>query len=79
MFREILAVLRKENLLKQAMAKTDEMFSKSELMFEAAVDMVMECKKPDMDLYDKDREINRMEWEVRKFWNTCYLEIGKRM
>lgn len=66
MFREILAILRKEDLLKQATAQANEMFSKAELMFKAAVDMIMECKKPDMDMYDKDREINRMEWEVRQ-------------
>ena len=66
MFKHILAILRKEDLLKQSMEKAGEMLSKSELMFRAAVDMVMESKKPEIDMYDRDREINRMEWEVRQ-------------
>ncbi len=66
MFREILSILRKGDLLKQATDEAAEMFSKAESMFIAAVDMIMECKKPDMDMYAADREINRMEWEVRR-------------
>ncbi len=66
MFREILNVLRREDLLKQATAEADEMFSKAELMFKSAVSMIMECKKPDIDMYETDRKINRMEWEVRQ-------------
>ncbi len=66
MFKEILSILRKEDLLKQAVVETEEMFSKAELMFKNAMNMVMECKKPDMDMYEADREINRMEWEVRQ-------------
>jgi phosphate uptake regulator len=66
MFREILSILRRGDLLKQAMDEAMVMFSKAESMFRAALDMVMECKKPDMDMYEADREINRMEWEVRQ-------------
>ena len=66
MFKEILSVLRKEDLLKQAMGKVEEMLSKAELMFRTAIDMVMECRSPDMDIYERDRELNRMEWEVRQ-------------
>jgi phosphate transport system protein len=66
MFREILAILRKADLLKQATEEIEEMFSKAELMFRTSIDAVMECKTPDIDIYEKDREINRMEWEVRQ-------------
>ena len=66
MFKEILSILRKDDLLKQAVDQTAEMFSKAELMFKNAINMVMECQKPDMDMYEADREINRMEWEVRQ-------------
>ncbi len=66
MFKEILSILRKDDLLKQAVEETEEMFSKAEFMFKNAINMVMECKKPDMDMYEADREINRMEWEVRQ-------------
>jgi phosphate transport system protein len=66
MFREILAILRRADLLKQAMEEAEEMLSKAELMFRTAMDMIMERKKPDMDIYERDREINRTEWEVRQ-------------
>ena len=66
MFKEILSILRRDDLLKQAMDEAELMFSKAELMFRAAVNMVMESQKPDMDIYEADREINRMEWEVRQ-------------
>jgi len=66
MFKEILSILRKEDLLKQAMDKTEEMFSKAEMMFKTAIKVVMEGQKPNIDIYETDREINRMEWEVRQ-------------
>ncbi len=66
MFKEILSILRREDLLKQATDKADEMFSKAEAMFKAAMKMVMEGKEPEIDIYETDKEINRMEWEVRQ-------------
>ena len=66
MFREILSILRRDDLLKQAMEEAAEMFSKAELMFRAAMNMVMESQEPDIDIYEADKEINRMEWEVRQ-------------
>jgi phosphate uptake regulator len=66
MFKEILSILRKQDLLKQAMEQVDEMLSKAESMFKEAMNVVMECQKPGIDIYEKDREINRMEWEVRQ-------------
>jgi len=77
MFKEILSVLRKDDLLTQALNETEEMFSKAELMFKAAVNMIMECKKPDMDMYETDKEINRMEWEIRKKV-LGHLVVGNR-
>ena len=46
MFKEILSILRRGDLLKQAVEEAEEMFSKAELMFRNAINMVMECKKP---------------------------------
>jgi len=66
MFKEIFSVLRKEDLLKQALDQAYEMFSKSEMMFKVAIDMIMQHKKPDIDIYERDKEINKMEWEIRK-------------
>lgn len=66
MFREILGILRKEDLLKQAMQEAQKMLSKSESMFKAAMCRLMELKEPEIDIYKEDREVNRMEWEIRK-------------
>ena len=66
MFKEILALLRKEDLLKQAMAETDEMLTKSEFIFKAAMEIVMYAKESDVDIYEKDKEIDDMELDVRQ-------------
>lgn len=66
MFREILNILRKGDLLNQAMEEAEEMLCKSELLFKTAVSKIMEGKEPDIDIYKADREINRMEWEIRQ-------------
>ena len=66
MFKEILSILRRDDLLKQAMEEAGVMFSKAELMFRNAIKLVMECQKPDVDMYETDREINRMEWAIRQ-------------
>jgi len=66
MFKEILSILRKDDLLKQAMQQAHEMLSKSEAMFKAAMFRLMELKQPKIDIYEEDREVNRMEWEIRQ-------------
>jgi len=66
MFKEILGILRKDDLLKQAMQEAQEMLAKSEAMFKAAMCRLMELKQPEIDIYEADREVNRMEWEIRQ-------------
>jgi phosphate uptake regulator len=66
MFKEILTILRKEDLLTQAMKDVEEMLAKSELMFKAAIDTIIECKKPEIDIHEGDREIDKLEWDVRR-------------
>jgi phosphate uptake regulator len=66
MFKEILTILRREDLLTQAMKDVEEMLAKSELMFKAAVDKIIECKTPEIDIYEEDKEIDRSEWDVRR-------------
>jgi len=63
---QILAVLRREGLLQQAMKEVEEMLSRCELMFRSAVDMIMEYKDPEIDVFEEDKKIDRMEWEVRR-------------
>jgi len=66
MFKEILSVLRKSDLLQQSLKEASEMLSDTEIMFRAAMGMVMECKAPEIDIYQRDKEIDSMEIEVRK-------------
>lgn len=66
MFREILTALRKEDLLEQALGDTQEMLSEAEEMFKTAMCKVMKFEETDIDIYEKDRKINRMEWTVRQ-------------
>lgn len=66
MFKEILSILRREDLLKQAMEIADKMLSNTEIMFKSAMDMVMECKKPDIDIYEMDKDIDLMESDIRQ-------------
>jgi len=77
MFKEILSILRRADLLRQAMVEAQEMLSKAEAMFKMAMYRVMERKEPEMDIYEKDKEINRMEWEVRQKVLE-HLVIGNR-
>lgn len=66
MFKEILSILRKEDLLKQATEEADKMLSNTEIMFKTAMDMVMECKRPDTDIYEMDKDIDQMESDIRQ-------------
>ena len=77
MFREILSVLRKEDLLKQAMEDAQEMLSKAKLVFSAAIYRLTERKEPEINIYEKDKEINRTEWEIRRKV-LQHLLIGSR-
>jgi phosphate transport system protein len=66
MFRNILSILRRENLLKQATDEFEEMLSKAEALFKTAVDLIMDGKSPDLDVNEGDKQINKMEWEIRQ-------------
>jgi len=66
MLREILNILRKEDLLTQAMKEVGNMIAISESMFRAAIDAVIGCKESYIDIYEKDKEIDEFEWDVRR-------------
>ncbi len=66
MLKEILAILRKEDLLTQSVKEVGEILGTSELMFRAAIDTVIECKVSNIDIYEKDNEIDKSEWNIRK-------------
>lgn len=66
MFKEILAILRKEDLLKQSMEEVEEMLSMVESMFRSAMEMVINCKSPEIDIYKIDKKIDEMELDIRQ-------------
>ncbi|MGB9595064.1 MAG: PhoU domain-containing protein [Candidatus Poribacteria bacterium] len=66
MLKEILNILRREDLLTQTMKEVGEMLAISELMFRSAIDTIVECKESNIDIYEKDREIDKCEWDVRR-------------
>jgi len=66
MLKEILDLFRKEDLLKQATEEANEMLSKAEFVFRAAMEIVMYCKESNVDIYEMDQEIDDMELDVRQ-------------
>jgi len=66
MFKTILSILKRENLLKQATDESQKMLLKAETLFRTATDLIMDGKSPAFDVKEGDKEINRMEWEIRQ-------------
>ena len=68
MLRDIFELFRKENLLKQAYARSLEMLEADREMFLAATQSLREHDdaKIDIDIYAKDQLINAYEREVRR-------------
>lgn len=66
MFRTILSILKREDLLKQATDKSEEMLLMAEALFRASMGLIMNGKKPDIDVNEEDKKINKMEWEIRQ-------------
>jgi phosphate uptake regulator len=66
MFRALLNVLRKKNQLSGALDLSYECLEKAELLARASIDDLLDGKKPELDIYALDREINRGEMQVRR-------------
>jgi phosphate uptake regulator len=68
MFKELFALFRKENLLKQAFERSQEMLRVDQEMFLAATSSLRECDdaRINIDIYAKDQLINAYEREVRR-------------
>ena len=66
MLKEILDLFRKEDLLKQAIYEANEMLSKAEFIFKAAMEIVICCKESNVDIYEIDQQIDDMELDIRQ-------------
>jgi phosphate uptake regulator len=66
MFKQLLALLRKDDLVSQALRNTNEMLEKAGLLYKTAVDVLTRGIKPSFDLYTVDQEINSLEKKIRR-------------
>ncbi|MBN2225776.1 MAG: hypothetical protein JW763_00275 [candidate division Zixibacteria bacterium] len=68
MFEELLKLFKKENLLDQAFRTTVKMLESDEEMFEASVNSLRRQNTSDLpfDIYEKDKQINQFERDVRR-------------
>ncbi len=66
MLSKLLAGWKKDSLVEVAFADTISMLKKSDLMFTAVSDLVLNGTPVDFDIYAMDKEINRGEIEVRR-------------
>jgi phosphate transport system protein len=66
MFKQIFDVWKKENLLKQALSKTEKMFMLVSNNFDIATSQLIGRLNAKQDIYETDRQINEHEREVRR-------------
>lgn len=66
MFRALLNALRKKNQLSRALDLSYECLEKAELLARASIGDLLDGRKPELDIYALDREINRGEMQVRR-------------
>ncbi|UCD17780.1 MAG: hypothetical protein JSV44_02435 [Candidatus Zixiibacteriota bacterium] len=68
MFEELLRLFGKENLLDQAFKTTVKMLESDEEMFHASVNSLRRLDTAELpfDIYEKDKQINKYEREVRR-------------
>jgi len=79
MFKELMKIFKKETLLDEALRQSQVMLRESQKMYLAAVKSLRHTNsgKLEIDIYEKDKEINRFEQEVRKKVLT-HLAISDR-
>ncbi len=65
-FKEIIKIWKKENLLKQSLKSVEEMFEHSEFMFKNSVTALMHNTKTEINVYKKDKILNKLEIETRR-------------
>ena len=66
MFKQLLAVLKKGDLVNQALDDTQTMLEKANCLFNEAVKGFENNKPAGFDIYELDREINYLEKKIRR-------------
>ena len=66
MLRNLMNVLRKGDLVDQAIKETADMFTDAKAVFTGAVASLKSKSEPDFDIYKRDRRINDAEKSIRR-------------
>lgn len=79
MFKEILNLLRRDNLLGQALEECHEMLGLCDTMVHSAIDSLrnLDTAYPDVDVHKLDKKLNSFERDVRRKIVT-HLALGNR-
>ena len=65
MFKNLIKIFKKEDLLSQAFGNALKMLRKDKKMFENAIDALFENEKLKIDIYKEDKKVNRYEIDIR--------------
>ena len=66
MFKKLMEIMRKGDLVEQAIEETAVMVSNAKKVYEEAVATLKESREPEFDIYAVDREINDSEKSIRR-------------
>lgn len=66
MFKNLLTLLRKGDLVDQAIEEADRMFNNAHKLFREVIDVLKERRQPKFDIYKLDRKINSKEKSIRR-------------
>jgi len=66
MFKKLMEILKRENLLKQSVDTLEIMLDKNRKTFKLVTDFLVAGKKIEVNIYKEDKKVNRYEMEIRK-------------
>jgi len=66
MFKNLISILRKGDLLDQAVKDADKMMQLAEKLYDEAIHSLFEQRTAKFDIYRMDREINNLERNIRR-------------
>jgi len=66
MFKKLMEIMRKGDLVDQAIQETEAMFTDAQSVFEEAILTLREKREAKFDIYERDRKINNAEKSIRR-------------
>ena len=66
MLKTLLDLLRKDDLLDQAIEETNIMFQKAQQIYQEAIMVLQENRQSTYDIYQVDQQINFLEKKIRR-------------